>query len=179
MNPIIKPLTKKEIKMPEWYGETPKKIGYWNDRMRLIFFDPKEVYERLGDLVDPFKRIQGSIGSEHLFPKRDDGICRCGCERKAKRQWHSNACSNFAYSVRHIICYGTAGAKKIMHDYYGYDCQHCHENGWEDIDHVVPVKHGGGGCWLGNFLPLCKECHKIKTNKDFGWKSNNNQPSLF
>lgn len=62
--------------------------------------------------------------------------------------------------------------------YYGYGCI----NGCErkhpdsplydniDIDHIVPVKLGGGGCWLSNYQPLCKPCHKTKTVADFNWK---------
>lgn len=170
MDLIIKPLEKKEIEMPEWFGEQPDRIEHWNNRLRLLFYDPKEVYERASGLIDPFKRTQGKLSTAILFPKRNDGICRCGCERETKTMWYSQGCSNFAYRVYAIICYGTAEAKKLVKTYYGIKCQNCGDNDWEDIDHIIPVKHGGGGCWISNFLPLCKTCHKDKTKRDFKWK---------
>lgn len=33
---------------------------------------------------------------------------------------------------------------------------------WE-MDHIVPVEHGGGGCGLDNLQTLCLRCHKAKT----------------
>ena len=174
----IKPLEKKDIIMPEWFSEEPETIVYWNNRLRLLFYDPKEVYERASQLIDPFKRTQNKLSTEILFPKRNDGICRCGCERESKSMWHSQDCSNFAYRVYSIICYGTADVKNLMRTYYGYKCQNCNKNDWEDIDHIIPVKHGGGGCWLSNFFPLCKKCHKDKTKKDFNWKEYKQTPQI-
>lgn len=34
------------------------------------------------------------------------------------------------------------------------------------LDHTLPVKKGGGGCWLSNYQLLCEECHKIKTKQE-------------
>lgn len=35
-------------------------------------------------------------------------------------------------------------------------------SGW-DMDHIVPVEHGGGSCGLENLQTLCHGCHKAKT----------------
>lgn len=171
MNPeLIKPLPFKKIEIPAWFIERPERIEYWENRLRLIFFDPSQVYARAEGLIDPFKRTQGKLESKILFPLRSDGICRCGCERQTKEKhlWYSQACQNFAYRVYGIISYGTAEIKHLIQLYYGKKCTNC-DNDWCDIDHIIPVKHGGGGCWLSNFMPLCKSCHKIKTKKDFNW----------
>ena len=166
---LIKPLPFKEIPIPEWFAQDEEKTGYWKNRMRIIFFDPKQVYENIGGLIDPYKRIQSNLNSEVMFPKRNDGICRCGCGQESKRMWATQNCSSFAYKIYFIIAYGTAEGRKFVETYYGKDCVNCGESGC-DIDHIIPVKHGGGGCWLSNFVPLCKKCHKDKTKKDFKWK---------
>jgi 5-methylcytosine-specific restriction endonuclease McrA len=50
-------------------------------------------------------------------------------------------------------------------------CNHCGaEDCILDLDHKTPVKFSGGGKWLDNYQYLCKKCHRIKTNSDFGWK---------
>jgi 5-methylcytosine-specific restriction endonuclease McrA len=166
----IKPLPQKEISAPEWFLEDSLRMGYWNNRLRLIFFNPTEIYQRISHLINPYRRNQGKLTIEALFPKNDNGDCRCGCGQKAKFSWADQNCKNFAYRVYSIIAYGTKEAKVLLHTYYGSKCCECNENDWEDIDHIIPVKHGGGGCWLGNFKPLCKPCHKTKTKKDFNWK---------
>lgn len=142
----------------------------WDIKKRILFFDPKDVYERALPFIDPNKRIQTKLNTAILFPKRTDKLCRCGCGLEGKKMWASLECSQFAYSVYQIIAYGTSGAKNTLKYYYGDKCQICKENYWEDIDHIIPVKHGGGGCWINNFLPVCKKCHKEKTKKDFNWK---------
>lgn len=170
LNPeTIKPLPFKEIDCPEWFDFDEERKGYWNARLRLIFFDPKEIYERIEPFIDINRRKQGKLNIEKLFPKNEYGICRCGCNQKTERQWATQNCKNFAYRVYAIIAYGTQQAKVLMQTYFGDKCCNCNENNWEDLDHDIPVKHGGGACWLSNFKPLCKQCHKDKTKKDFKW----------
>lgn len=164
-----KPLPFIEISMPEWYSETVQRTGYWNDRIRLMFFDPSEIYSRISGLIDPYKRLQNNLNTEILFPKNLEGICRCGCGLPAKRDWHSQSCSNFAWRVYSVIAYGTANVKPLMRTYYGDNCQNGCGNNWDDIDHIISIKFGGGGCWLSNFKPLCKPCHKEKTKQEFKW----------
>lgn len=48
----------------------------------------------------------------------------------------------------------------------------CNSSKHVKLDHIVPVKFGGGGCWLNNYQLLCHNCHVQKTNLDFGWKQN-------
>jgi hypothetical protein len=178
----IAPLPFKEIEMRKWWNETPDKKAAWDKRMRLLFFDPKEVYERAGGLIDPYKRNQSNLSTKILFPLRTDGQCRCGCGRQAKKYWYDDYCKNFAYDVYQIICYGTAHSKILIREYYGDLCQaeNCTKH-WTEIDHIIPVKHGGGGCWLSNYLPLCAMHHVDKTNKDFKRKQykETNQLNLF
>jgi len=164
---LIKPLPHKEIEMPEWFAEDPQRILYWNKRMRLIFFDPKEIYERIDHLIDPFSRRQ-KLDMHTMFPKIE-GFCACGCGKETKYKWANEICSGFGYVVYSIIAYGTPDARKLIETYYGSNCVECGASDRCDIDHIVPVKHGGGACWLSNFVPLCKECHKKKTKKDFNW----------
>ncbi len=169
VNPeLIKPLPFKEIPMPEWFSESEEKEGHWTARLRVVFFDPAPIYERISELINPNKRIQSGLNIELMFPSRNDGICRCGCGHPAKRSWATSSCSNFCWKVYFIICYGTQYARKFIETYYGSNCMSCSGNGC-DIDHIIPVKHGGGGCWLSNFVPLCKKCHNDKTRKDFKW----------
>lgn len=161
--------------MPSYWECDEDLVVLWSLRMRVLFFDPQEVYSRIEGAIDIFKRIQEGIKTSMLFPKRDDGFCRCGCGMKAKRMWANKSCCDFAYEVYYIIVYGTQHAKRYIETYYGKRCVNCN-NSYDEIDHIIPVKYGGGGCWLSNYAPLCKKCHIEKTRKDFGIK---NQQSLF
>lgn len=173
------PLAYKELVMPEHYDTTEGRKR-WDSLIRVMFYNPQKIYNRVGYLINPYERIQSKLNLELLFPKRTDKICRCGCERPCKRSWHDVHCSTFAFRVYSIICYGTNTIQPLMKLYYGSKCQMCNEDYWEDIDHVIPVKHGGGGCWLSNYKPVCKSCHKDKTKKDFKWKEykTDNQETL-
>lgn len=92
---IIKPLPQKEISAPEWFLEDSLRMGYWNNRLRLIFFDPTEIYQRINHLINPYRRTQGKLTIEALFPKNENGDCRCGCGQKAKFSWADQNCKNF------------------------------------------------------------------------------------
>lgn len=168
MDKIIAPLPFKEIARPDWWGEDHDRVEFWERRLRTIFFDPKEIYERVGNEIDRYRRVQKGLNLALMFPKRADGICRCGCNKPAKKSWAGELCSGFALNVYYIICYGTQSARKFIETYYGENCVACGGRGCE-IDHIIPVKHGGGGCWLSNLVPLCSKCHRDKTKKDFNW----------
>ena len=137
-----------------------------------MFFDPTLIYEKLGSLFDPHKRIQkGDFPIDMFFPKIE-GLCACGCGKVLSGRrtvWASSDCSNFAYDIRAIIL-GYSTYKKYVWRYFGKNCIKCGTNEKVYYDHIIPVKHGGGSCWLSNFQPLCKLCHNKKTNEDFGWK---------
>jgi hypothetical protein len=36
---------------------------------------------------------------------------------------------------------------------------------WWEMDHIVEVVNGGGGCGLDNLQTLCVVCHKAKTKR--------------
>jgi 5-methylcytosine-specific restriction protein A len=44
-------------------------------------------------------------------------------------------------------------------------CEHCRENLAEEIDHIIPLRHGGGHD-IDNLQALCKRCHTKKTHQD-------------
>lgn len=139
---------------------------------RLLFEDPAPAYERVKDLFDPYSRYNKQITFDYMFPKREDGLCSCGCGRpvkKAKKQWASNECQKYAIGVWLIITGNTQYIHGILKNYTPEACFKCGESPCE-ADHIVPVNGGGGGSWLSNFQFLCKECHKIKTREDNGWK---------
>lgn len=139
----------------------------------------------------PFSRQQW-VSTYDLFPEVK-GICACGCgvELSGRRKrWATEDCSNFAVAVRFIIAGAGSTIQSYLRKYYGWNCFQCgcedkgHKMGyngsvsWIKVDHIIPVKLGGGACWLSNYQLLCHDCHVGKTNKDFNWK-NTNQPQLF
>lgn len=138
---------------------------------RVAFFDPTEIYAR--QPVDPFRRVQATLSFALMFPNKD-GLCACGCGRNLtgrQRRWATEDCSSFAYNVWAII----DGRRDTIAFYVsklngGYECKCGQGEGDSKLDHIIPVKHGGGGCWLNNFQWLCHKCHVKKTNEDFGWK---------
>jgi 5-methylcytosine-specific restriction endonuclease McrA len=138
---------------------------------RVIFFDPTPVYRRLK--INFYKRIQSHLDFKDLFPDRKDGLCSCGCGTALtgrRRRWAADDCAKFALAVWAVID-GQAGSfEYYVAKYHGKKCARCRSRRDLRVDHIVPVKHGGGGCWLSNFQLLCHTCHVGKTNKDFGWK---------
>lgn len=138
---------------------------------RVLFFDPTDIYDRIHDQINPYQRIL-SIPVEVMFPSIE-GMCACGCGKPLEgRQirWANEHCSSFAWDVRNIICNAHQRPTKYIHRYFGKQCMECTEELGQELDHIIGVKHGGGGCWLSNFKWVCKKCHRNKTNKDFGFK---------
>lgn len=169
MNPeLIKPLGKKEIAWSEWYADKPHLIRRFE---RVLFFDPAPVYARVGHLIDPFKRHAG-LSMEQVFPKLE-GQCACGCDKPPKsgegwqRKWATDECQEFASDVLSIINNYFGKPAKYITRYAGEVCSECTNTHCLELDHIVGVKQGGGGCWLSNYRWLCKDCHTDKTNKDF------------
>lgn len=149
---------------------------------RAILFDPTPVYALI--TVDPYKRYQ-SIPISSMFPKQIDRCaCGCGAILTGKRtMWATDDCHKFAALVQSFICGGMGDIKRALKQYYEWNCMDCGTDDkgrvWErsgyvvddiQIDHIVGVKHGGGGCWLSNYKFRCGECHTKKTNKDFNRK---------
>lgn len=162
------PLPKKEIIYDDWVKEKhPDYIKYWE---RVLFFDPTEIYSRIK--IDPFKRIH-SISIILFFPDIP-GKCSCGCGLDLPRRhsrFSTENCSCFAWCVRNIICNAHQMPRKFITKYSGDNCDECKNNPGTELDHIIGVKHGGGGCWLSNYRWLCAKCHRYKTNTDFGFKT--------
>ena len=173
------PLPKKEIQWSDWHKGQK---GLVEKIERVIYLDPTELYARIGHLINPFKRHQ-SIGMENLFPKQHL-YCACGCGEKAKasdtfkedgitptwqRKWKDDMCKSFANNVLSIINNTFQTPSKHLAWYSGKICDECKDPGKQyglELDHIVGVKQGGGGCWLSNYRWLCKDCHVSKTTKD-------------
>lgn len=152
------------------FCEPPTKPHY----NRLLRFDPTETYSRLN--IDAFKRVN-KLKMEAVFPKIE-GVCSCGCGIELtgkKTRWAEQDCSEFAHLVYSVIS-GHSDVIRRIRAYYigGYFCEDCGKQPKYqpiELDHVKPVIFGGGGCWIDNYKFRCKKCHRIKTNKDFGYKN--------
>ncbi len=157
---------------------SPFQLEKWSNKIpvyeRVLFLDPKELYERIGDKINLTKRHAG-VQMEDLFPKIE-GRCACGCEKAPpsgkgwQRKWAHNDCQDFASDVLSIINNYFGKPAYYISLYSGKKCCQCESKIDLELDHIVGVKQGGGGCWLSNYRWLCKVCHNDKTNKDFNRK---------
>lgn len=155
---------------------------------RLILFDPTRIYERC-NLFDHYKR-NNYIGMDHLFLQPDLSICACGCGEALtgrRTRYASNDCKNFAVRVYLIFRGDSDLIKRTMFHYLPHQCVSCGcddyliekkkivtwgERTFENtsysasglhVEHILAIKDGGGGCWLGNFQFMCHRCHGAKT----------------
>lgn len=151
----------------------------------ILELDPHPYYERIE--VDCFRRRQ-SISIRDLFPN-EPKVCACGCQKQLdgrKRRWASKECQVLPLQIFFIIQGDVDVISKYVRARDGEGCRRCSRT-WNDIwesldpelpwdtrarmsqmelDHIVPVWKGGGGCWLNNYQFLCNGCHKIKTKED-------------
>ncbi len=184
---LLKPLAEKEIQFDDFYIKNhPKLIPV---RKRVLFLDPTHLYEKVTHKINPAKRHQG-IQMDDIFPKVI-GSCACGCEVMPKggknktsdwqRKWATDECQSFANDVLSIMNNYFGKPAYYIDLYYGHKCSECPETKTLELDHIVGVKHGGGACWLSNYVWRCKSCHTKKTNKDFnkGEFKNPEQTKLF
>lgn len=171
-----KPLDLPNNKAVNW-KPTPK---------RVFFFDPTPLYERINEarLLNPYQR-QCTVSISFLFPQIEKK-CACGCGKELtgrQKRWASKECNDFAYAVFAIISGYTNTLRQYRNLFIGgYKCEVCGEPELYEpveLDHIYPVKFGGGGGWLSNYQFKCKKCHREKTNKDFGFKQNVITPTLF
>lgn len=154
------------------------KAANWNPiQKRVFFFDPTPIYERINEagLLNPYQR-QCSVSINFLFPQIEKK-CACGCGKELigrQKRWASKECYNFAFNVFAIIGGYTNTLRQYRNIFIGgYKCEVCGEPEHYtpvELDHIYPVKFGGGGGWLSNYQFKCKKCHREKTNKDFGFK---------
>lgn len=173
-----------ELHFPKWWSEQgiDTNKDYIAKVQRVMFFDPTALYERIASHLDPFKRHQG-IGMDVMFPHTHDGVCSCGCGGATKQykkgkdkiiayhKWATHLCSPTAGDICSIINNYFQKPSKYISYYAGRKC--CVDGcttphlGLE-LDHIVGVKHGGGGSWLSNYRWLCAPHHRVKTNDSFG-----------
>lgn len=151
---------------------------------RVFFFDPTPLYERINEAnkLNPYQR-QCTVSMTFLF-QNNDNKCACGCGVELigrRKRWASKECSDFSYNVFAIISGYTNTLRAFRSAYIGgYRCEVCNEPEiYEpvELDHIYPVKFGGGGGWLSNYQFKCKKCHREKTNKDFGFKEHKTTPN--
>lgn len=153
---------------------------------RVFFFDPTSLYEKINDakVLNPYQR-QCTVSINFLFENKDKR-CACGCGKELtgrQKRWASKECNDFAFAVFAIISGYTNTLRQYRNIFIGgYKCEVCGEpENYEpvELDHIYPVKFGGGGGWLSNYQFKCKKCHREKTNKDFGFKQTVVMPTLF
>lgn len=154
---------------------------YFPYQARVLTFDPTDIFSRVQ--IDNTKRHPWFL-MEHLFPPLDK-VCGCGCAQVLtgrRTRWATEECQKFVSAVFFIIKGDTTVIRRYLQYYYGDNCFSCDaQDSWHDlknggaisnikVDHIIPVKHGGGGGWLTNYQLLCHQCHVKKTNEDFNYK---------
>lgn len=168
------PLPSRDVKLRGRYASVIK---------RVLAYDPRPAYARIAETLDPFKRLQvrANLNLALLFPKKGDGICDCGCGvalTGRQRRWAHPDCAEMAWWVYAVIAGRRDETRACLKAYWGTACVVCggvpmklkkrrkRMSSAIEWDHAVPVHRGGGGCWLGNWRPLCNGCHKEKTSSD-------------
>ena len=161
----------------------------WRPHIKRLFeFDPTPIYDRINEesLLNPYMR-QCTVSISFLFPKVK-GICSCGCGKVLegrRTRWASDDCEHFARAVFSIISGYSDSIRTYRSLFLGDGWIHCEICGPDsfreqiELDHIFPVKFGGGGGWLSNYQFKCKTCHRKKTNADFGFKQKTRQQILF
>ena len=121
--------------------------------------------------INKFRRIQRGFDfkKEDLFP-HTKGLCGY-CHKplpEHKRRWCSEPCREQSYLKYAVIKGDIQIIRLCLMDRDNGKCAKCGEitNDWE-ADHIIEVRHGGGGCTLDNFQTLCIPCHKAKTKANF------------
>jgi len=123
-----------------------------------------------GYTLNKYKRIQKGFCIAHMFPRKDDGICDCGCGRELpsrNHRWYDKECNARAYCEFRIILGDRGYIREILFIRDSGYCAVCHhfDKDWQ-ADHIIPVYQGGGACTLDNFQTLCPSCHVWKGETD-------------
>lgn len=138
---------------------------------QVITFDPSEVYARIEEHLDPYKRTN-KIPFAVMWPPNGKGTCDCGCGKKLtgrQTRWASEECQKFPAAVHGIISGHFDRVQWYAYTIWSYSCSNkncCGTSKTIELDHTLAVQNGGGGCWLANYRPLCKKCHVKKTRLD-------------
>jgi len=163
---MIHPYSIVRLKLPY------KEITAHKDIRRVLYYNPSELYLRIIHKIHPYLRYQPKLYVQDMFPSKD-GFCACGCNTPLsgrRTRWADKSHSDIPYYIWCIIVGKTYVTTSFMLDYQGNFCKHCgieftNRNQY-NLDHIIPVYAGGGGCWLSNYQLLCKDCHKLKTKQD-------------
>lgn len=164
---------------------------------RLIMFDPEPIYEILYNHQPRFERQTFShykrlntVEMSIIFPN-EKGICACGCGHKLKgrsTRWLDRSHTDLALTIQCILAGRSESIRPIIEAVYGSNCSECgtdNDEAYEkyyrkdtfslvsqfiELDHIIPVHQGGGGCWLGNYQLICRGCHKEKSKTERSFK---------
>ena len=170
------------------YGKIEPKLNETvnENKRKIILFDPSKIITRAK--FDKFSRVQ-SVSIKQLFPNLSPGICACGCGKLLfgrQTRWFSEECQKIPVGIYRILKGDLGYIKSLMLEYLPYCCAECGKedyliekkgtywNGQEyisysaagiQVDHILPVKYVGSGCWLGNYQFLCHKCNTAKNRK--------------
>ena len=118
--------------------------------------------------IDRYKRQNSQIHLGITFPQLDNN-CACGCGIELtgrKTRWADISHATLAHKYTAVISGDVGRIRELLIERDGYICAGCgydvSSEDWQ-ADHIIEVRHGGGGCDLGNFQILCSYCHKAKT----------------
>lgn len=119
-------------------------------------------------MADPIRR-EKRRALDRAWRKRNPHMIRAGWERWKQRNadrlhelWRI-----WAAKRRHAAGELTEAKWRDRLAYYGYCCAYCHTplDGIKyEMDHVIPIKHGGTN-WPANFVPACISCNRKKHTK--------------
>lgn len=138
----------------------PKEVEAAEYVKKLLSLDPYPIYERLGMKLNIHSRYN-YLSFNDMFPKGT--IEQLGCSSLVENQ-------KLAIAIWEVIAGIPDKIKWYLRYYYGHsNCAKCGNPGY-DLDHIVPLAEGGGGCWLSNYQLLCTDCHAIKTAQENGWE---------
>jgi 5-methylcytosine-specific restriction endonuclease McrA len=74
-------------------------------------------------------------------------------------KYYVDAIAADAYAC--MDCGAITNAETAIRKKHSFGAEITHE-----IDHIVPVILGGGGCWLSNYQQICVTCHIKKSKRD-------------
>lgn len=121
------------------------------------------------ECIDESRRRTDLGYQRRLVEERDKGICAlCGIDTGEV----SDLAERFQSEARDVLKTKSKGFGRNRYKYWphgdykdflramGFTRQHV----WE-MDHILPVSEGGGGCGLENLRTLCIPCHDQETAK--------------
>lgn len=113
----------------------------------------KREYQRIRRQDPEFRATQAEYQREHAAQANET------VKRWLARDGNASARRNKRRTGEAISSCTKDYVSIIRHD----PCTYC-GNMMEEIDHIVPVKHGGGAQW-DNLAPACRNCNRSKGTK--------------